>query len=53
MGIEAAFAVFQKKHQNLRGLVMIFNGDYVPPEVQIDWLTGMMRGSDVQQTAKR
>jgi glucose-6-phosphate isomerase len=31
---------------------MIFNGDYVPPEVQIDWLTGMMRGSDVQQTAK-
>jgi len=31
---------------------MIFSGDYAPPEAQVDWLTGTMRGSAVQQATK-
>jgi glucose-6-phosphate isomerase len=31
---------------------MISSGDYAPPEAQIDWLTGMMRGSAVQEATK-
>lgn len=33
-------------------MVIIFNGDYAPPKVQIDWPTGIMRGAAVQQTTK-
>jgi glucose-6-phosphate isomerase len=31
---------------------MIFSGDYAPPEAQIDWLTGTMSGTAVQQATK-
>ena len=31
---------------------MIFSGDYAPPETRIDWLTGTMSGSAVQQATK-
>jgi glucose-6-phosphate isomerase len=44
--------VYCKQSSELRRLAMIASGDFMFPEIRIEWLTGTMRGAAVQQATK-